>query len=74
MCGRFILSDGTWTEYNEVRSVIRGTSAPVSYNIKPTETISLALSIAAASARWWFVPHWFRDDSHPHVLSETDGR
>lgn len=67
MCGRFILGDGTWAEYHEALSFIRDARGSVSYNIKPTEAISIALReqghIAAASARWWFVPHWFRDDT-----------
>ncbi|OYX44334.1 MAG: hypothetical protein B7Z02_06180 [Rhodobacterales bacterium 32-67-9] len=64
MCGRFILGDGTWAEYHDSLSVIRDARGSVSYNIKPTQTISLALrdgdNLVAASARWWFVPHWFR--------------
>lgn len=66
MCGRFILGDGSWAEYHDALSVIRGATGRVSYNIKPTETVSLAYNgaggLEAGAARWWFVPHWHRGE------------
>lgn len=66
MCGRFILGESSWAEYHDVLRIIRGARGQVSYNIKPTQTVSLARmvdgTIIAAEARWWFVPDWFRGE------------
>lgn len=63
MCGRFILGDASWAEYHDALRFIRGASGHVSYNIKPTQTVSLARVVdghlTAGEARWWFVPDWF---------------
>lgn len=64
MCGRFILGDASWAEYHDALTVIRGASGHVSFNIKPTQTVSLARfvdgKLTAGQARWWFVPDWFK--------------
>lgn len=39
--------------------------AATGYNIAPTQQVNIVLAEAGAAlattARWWFVPHWFRD-------------
>lgn len=63
MCGRFILGESSWADYHDALRIIRGASGHVSYNIKPTQTVSLARMVdgrlTADEARWWFVPDWF---------------
>ncbi|MCB2130683.1 MAG: SOS response-associated peptidase [Rhodobacteraceae bacterium] len=65
MCGRFILGDGTWANYHTDLSILWGTTSRISYNIKPTEPIDIVWRdlgrLATGTARWWFVPHWFKN-------------
>lgn len=66
MCGRFMIGDENWADYHGALSILRGATAKVRYNIKPTEEISLAVEtrdgLVAATARWWFVPGWFKSE------------
>ncbi|MFZ1728395.1 MAG: SOS response-associated peptidase [Albidovulum sp.] len=66
MCGRFILGESNWAQYHDALSIISSVSGEVSFNIKPTQTVSFAHlrdgSLSAGHARWWFVPHWHRGD------------
>lgn len=72
MCGRFT-HRRSWAELMEVlRGFLRGPfrvddGAPeprASYNVKPTQQVAMLIGgdePLVTSARWWFVPHWFRD-------------
>ena len=74
MCGRFAAGPRTWAELYELH---RGfldslgelsedaTSLRESYNIKPTQDVGMlhpaSDGLHLIQARWWFVPHWFKD-------------
>lgn len=64
MCGRFMIGDENWASYHGALSILRGATTRRRYNIKPTETIDLAAAtpegLVAATARWWFIPGFFR--------------
>ena len=64
MCGRFAQAKLDWPSYFELFGDLEAPYFPVSFNIKPTQDIAMAYmnnqGMVAASARWWFVPHWHR--------------
>ncbi len=76
MCGRIGRPELSWAElYGVLRDfldgmeIIRDPDAPdlrMSWNVKPTQQIDIAMltdgGVTATTARWWFVPHWFRGD------------
>ena len=73
MCGRFTADNLTQAQMLEImRGFLDGPVVPDSdtveartgWNIKPTQPVHIAYeeggSFTATSARWWFVPHWFK--------------
>ncbi len=66
MCGRFVLSEASWAEYHEALSIILPSDSAnsVSYNIKPTQSVNAVINrdgeLVASTARWWFIPHWWK--------------
>lgn len=78
MCGRIVAAEGmTWADLNAIlRGFLdtatksrRDEDAPPAvrgYNVKPTQQVEIAYldgdTMVSSTARWWFVPHWFRGD------------
>ena len=67
MCGRYVLGDGSWTEYHEMLSVIQPVESTPRFNIAPTQTAPICYAlgdeITYSDARWWFIPHWHKGPS-----------
>jgi putative SOS response-associated peptidase YedK len=61
-----MIGDENWANYHSALSILRGAKTRARYNIKPTETIDLAVETPAGlvvtTARWWFVPGFFRGE------------
>lgn len=73
MCGRLVGGNLTQAQMLAIMEgflyVVPDTDAPEArsgWNIKPTQPIHMvsqgAESFVATSARWWFVPRWFKGD------------
>ncbi|KII18272.1 SOS response-associated peptidase [Phaeobacter sp. S60] len=78
MCGRLGRPDLTWQQLYEMERRFLGPSVPVrdpnavelsaSWNVKPTQPVDIAYldqtQLISTTARWWFVPEWFKGDVH----------
>lgn len=75
MCGRLVTGDYTYAQMYEIlRRFLNGakisdseaSAARGGWNIKPTQQLNMLAheggAYVATSARWWFVPHWFKGD------------
>lgn len=71
MCGAQIASDMTWAEIYALQrgflDAVEDEQAPEAaqgYNIRPTQMLQIATihdqKLLLSSARWWFVPNWFK--------------
>ena len=62
-----MVGDENWANYHAALSILHGAKTDVRYNIKPTETISIAAAtrsgLVATDARWWFVPGFFKGEN-----------
>ncbi len=73
MCGRFT-AQLSWAELitilrgfldGPVREDAEASEPSASFNVKPTQPVTMLANDDGAlmtSARWWFVPHWFKGD------------